>query len=96
MATRTARKEARTGLISIRISPAERNVIDRAAQLAGKSRSDFMLDAARKAAQESLLDTTLLVVDAPTFARFKALLDAPPQANPRLQALMRRKAPWGR
>jgi uncharacterized protein (DUF1778 family) len=85
---------ATRSLINIRISAADRNVIDRAAKLAGKSRSEFMLEASRRAAQETLLDTTLFVVDGLTFKRFKAMLDAPPKPNKRLQALMRRQAPW--
>jgi len=86
--------EASFGSISIRISAADRNVIDRAAKLAGKSRSEFMLQASRRAAQETLLDMTLFTVDGVTFKRFKAMLDAPPRANKRLQALMRRQTPW--
>jgi len=91
----TQRSEtARRRVINIRVSPADQNVIDRAAKMAGKTRSEFMLEAARRAAQEMLLDTTLFVLDAPAFNRFKALLDAPPKANPRLQELMRKRAPW--
>ncbi|SRR5579871_1161307 len=86
--------EAPRSLINIRISAADRNVIDRAAKLAGKSRSEFMLEAARRAAQETLLDTTLFAMDGLTFKRFKAMLDAPAKPNSRLQALMRRQAPW--
>ncbi len=86
--------EVTRSLINIRISAADRNVIDRAAKLAGKSRSEFMLEASRRAAQETLLDTTLFAVDGLTFKRFKAMLDAPPKPNKRLQALMRRQAPW--
>src|SRR6266849_6052656 len=85
---------ARSGLINIRISAADRNVIDRAAKLAGKSRSQFMLEAARRAAQETLLDTTFFAVDGVTFKRFKAMLDAAAKPNERLQALMLRQAPW--
>ena len=95
MAPKTARSEAaRSGLINIRISAADRNVIDRAARLAGKSRSEFMLEASRRAAKETLLDTTFFAVDRITFKRFKAMLDAPTKPNERLQALMRRQAPW--
>ena len=94
MSDNPGRTEATRSLINIRISAADRNVIDRAAKLAGKSRTEFMLEASRRAAHESLLDTTLFVVDGPTFKRFKAMLDAPPKPNKRLQALMRRQAPW--
>src|SRR5437868_7536248 len=94
MAQAHRREVTRRRQVNLRVSPADQNVIDRAAKLAGKTRSEFMLEAARRAAQEALLDTTLLLVDASTFDRFRALLDAPPQANARLQALMRRQAPW--
>ena len=87
-------KLSRSDLINIRISAADRNVIDRAAKAAGKSRSEFMLEAARRAAQETLLDTTFFAVDRMTFRRFKAMLDAPAKPNERLKALMRRQAPW--
>jgi uncharacterized protein (DUF1778 family) len=94
MSDNPGRAEASRSLINIRISPADRSIIDRAAKLAGKSRSEFMLEASRRAAQESLLDTALFAVDRLTFRRFKAMLDAPPKPNKRLQALMRRQAPW--
>jgi uncharacterized protein (DUF1778 family) len=94
MAQAQRNETARRRLINIRVSLGDCNVIDRAAKLAGKTRSEFMLEAARRAAQETLLDTTLFVVDAATFNRFKALLDAPAKANPRLQELMRKPAPW--
>ena len=84
----------RTGTVSIRIRPAERALIDRAAEAQGKSRSDFMVEAARRAAEASLLDRTLFHVDAQTYARFVAILDGPPKPNQRLRKLMQTKAPW--
>ena len=89
------RPAARSAVINIRVRSADRAVIDQAAASLGKSRSDFMLDAARRAAEEALLDRTLLRVDRPTYNRFLAMLDAPPKANPRLRELLRLKAPWG-
>ena len=41
--------------LNLRIKPEERGLIDRAAQLLGKNRTDFMLEAARRAAEEALL-----------------------------------------
>jgi len=76
------------------MSRQDRNVIDRAAQTAGKTRTQFMIEAARRAAQETLLDTTLVLVDGGTFTRFKKLFDAPPQPDDRLKALLSQKAPW--
>jgi hypothetical protein len=47
-----------------------------------------------RAALEMLFDTTVFVLDAPAFNRFKALLGAPPKGNPRLGEMMRKRAPW--
>jgi uncharacterized protein (DUF1778 family) len=88
------RPTARTGMINIRVKPAERALIDQAAAAQGKSRSDFMLEASRRAAEEALLDRTLLRVDSATYARFVELLDAPPRSNEHLRRLMQTKAPW--
>lgn len=85
---------ARSGLINIRIPPADRNVIDRAAQASGKTRSQFMLEAARQAAHDTLLDMTLVSVDPRTFERFKSLLDAPAKPNERLREVLSMRAPW--
>lgn len=53
-----------------------------------------MLEASRRAAEEALLDTTLLRVDRETYARFVELLDRPPQPNEALRKLLQQKAPW--
>jgi len=81
-------------MINIRVKPAERALIDQAAAAQGKSRTDFMLEASRRAAEETLLDQTLLRVDQATYARFVELLDAPPRPNAQLRKLMQTKAPW--
>jgi uncharacterized protein (DUF1778 family) len=82
------------GAINIRVRPDERALIDQAAALAGKSRSEFMLEAARDAATTTILDRTLFRMDAGAFGRFTAMLDAPPQPNAKLRKLMKTKAPW--
>ena len=94
MSNRAVAPSERTGLISIRIKPADRALIDQAAAAQGKKRSEFMLEAARRAAEETLLDQTLLRVDAATFGRFVELLDRPPQPNEGLRKLLLQKAPW--
>lgn len=83
----------RRSLVNLRISMRDRNVIDRAAKAAGLTRTQFMVDAARRVAHESLLDETLFVVDKPAFAAFEKLFGAPAKPNTRLRALMARKAP---
>lgn len=80
--------------LNIRIKPEDRGLIDRAAKLLGKNRTDFMLDAARRAAEEALLDRTVFVVSPEAYAEFLARLEAPPQPNERLQKTMQTPAPW--
>lgn len=80
--------------INIRAKRAQRDLIDQAAELLGKTRSDFMLETACREAEDVLLDQRVFILDAEAFAQFQALLDAPPADNPRLRKLMVTKAPW--
>lgn len=80
--------------LNLRIKPEERGLIDRAAALTGKTRTDFVLEAARRSAVEALTERTLFAVDAETYAKFVAALDAPPQPNKKLINTMRKPAPW--
>ena len=52
----------RRDTLNLRIPAAERNLIDRAAESSGKTRTDFILEAARRAAEEALLDRAMLSV----------------------------------
>jgi uncharacterized protein (DUF1778 family) len=87
---------ARTRTINIRIEEERRTLIDRAAEAAGKDRTQFVLDAATREATRVLLDQQYFQVDKQAFAKFNAALDAPPARNPRLRVLLSRKAPWER
>lgn len=80
--------------LNIRVKPEVRELIDAAASLVGKNRSEFMLEASRRAAEEALLDRTALTVSPQVFAEFLARLDAPPQPNDRLRRTITIKAPW--
>ena len=80
--------------LNLRIPAAERSLIDRAAQSSGKTRTDFILSAARRAAEAELLDRSLFVVSPQRYAQFLALLDAPPQPNEALQRTMQAPPPW--
>jgi uncharacterized protein (DUF1778 family) len=95
-ATATAPRTAPRETLNLRIAAAERGLIDRAAKASGKTRTDFILGAARRAAEEELLDRTIFVVDAAAYAKFLALLDAPPKPNDRLRRTMQTAAPWSK
>lgn len=84
----------RDAAINLRALPEQRDLIDQAASLLGKNRSDFMLEAACERAQAVVLDQVFFSLDADKFKQFTALLDAPPEPNPGLERLMAVKAPW--
>jgi uncharacterized protein (DUF1778 family) len=80
--------------LNLRIKPEERDLIDMAAQLQGKNRTDFILEAARNAAEETLLERTIFWTTPEKYAEFITLLDAPPAPNERLRKTMQTIAPW--
>ncbi len=84
----------RDAAINLRALPEQRDLIDQAASLLGKNRSDFMLEAACERAQAVVLDQVFFGLDADKFRQFTALLDAPPGPNPGLERLMAVKSPW--
>ena len=82
--------------LNLRIKPELRGLIDRAAEIQGKNRTDFVLTAARKAAEETLLDQTVFVLEAKDYKEFIARLDAPASPNSRLLGSLGSAAPWER
>ena len=90
----TATKPAPRETLNLRILAAERNLIDRAASSAGKTRTDFILSAARRAAEEALLDRALILVGPAKFDKFLALLEQPAKPNARLRRTMKSAPPW--
>ncbi len=80
--------------LNIRIKPEDRSLIDWAAKAQGKTRTDFILEAARRTAENVLLDRTVVQVSGEAYSDFLARLDAPPAPNDRLKRTMRTKALW--
>lgn len=95
-ATTSTSKPAPCKTLTLRIAARDCNLIDRAAQLSGETRTDFILDAARRAAEETLLDQSLFVVSQSSYAKFLAMLDAPPKPNARLRRTLKATAPWSK
>lgn len=85
---------AKRDTLNLRIKPHVRSLIDRAAKVRGKNRTDFILDAAQQAAQDALLDQALIQVSAQAYAEFVARLDRPAAPNSRLQKTLQTPAPW--
>ncbi|MFZ6773750.1 DUF1778 domain-containing protein [Undibacterium sp. SXout7W] len=91
MASTVATRET---TINLRAPSAQRALIDQAAQLAGKSRTDFMLEASCEKAQRLLLDRTLFALNETGFKRFAEVLDAPLENREVLARLLSRRAAW--
>jgi uncharacterized protein (DUF1778 family) len=86
----------RATTINLRAPAAQRALIDQAAAVQGKSRTDFMLEAACEKAQQVLLDRAVFSLNAKCFRRFVELLDAPVDTNEALAQLLAQRAPWER
>ncbi len=83
-------------IIQIRASAETKAMLNRAAQLRGQKLSEFMLESARRQAEEAILDQRVFFLDAKAHEAFLVLLDAPAKPNPALRALMARKPAWQR
>ena len=90
----TKPQAAKRQALNVRIRPEDRSLIDRAAHLLGKSRTDFLLEAGRRAAEDAVLDQTLFKVSPEVYADFLARLDARTAPNDRLRRTMSAPAPW--
>ena len=80
--------------INLRVSQPTRQLIDAAAAVVGKSRTEFMLESARQHAIDVMLDQRLFVLGPGQHDAFMRVLDKPPTPNARLKTLLSRKSPW--
>lgn len=92
MATKPV-SETHTHAVNLRVRDDVRVLIDRAAKAHGKTRSDFMIDAARRAAEDALLDQALVRVDPESYQHYLSVLDQPPGGEG-FQRLMNAPKPW--
>ncbi|MGV8938786.1 MAG: DUF1778 domain-containing protein [Allorhizobium sp.] len=85
--------KTKTRAVNLRIRDDVRILIDRAATAHGKTRSNFMIDAARRAAEDALLEEALVRVDPESFAQYLVVLDQPPSGDGFVR-LMNAAKPW--
>ena len=81
-------------VIQIRASAEAKALLNRAAALRGQKLSEFMLESARRQAEETILDQRTFFLDDAAHARFFALFDSPPAPSAQVRARLRRKVPW--
>lgn len=82
------------GSINLRIEANTRQLIDDAAAILGKTRTEFMVESARRQAIDVLLDQRLFALESDRFDAFVHALDNPPAPGPKLKSLLRRVPAW--
>jgi uncharacterized protein (DUF1778 family) len=93
MTTRRATKKKEHPL-SMRLPDADIAIIDRAAGMRGRSRTDFVREAAVRAAEDVLMESTLVRMSPSGFSAFMKALAEPAIAVPEMVELLKRRAPW--
>ena len=91
---RPAAADPKGGSINLRIETRTRQLIDHAAALLGKTRTEFMINSARTLAIDVLLDQRLFLLDPVRYDAFVHALDHSPAPGPKLRALLRRVPAW--
>jgi uncharacterized protein (DUF1778 family) len=91
-----ARKPSATSLINLRADAATRDLIDRAATVAGQNRTEFMLSSARTHAEQVLLNQVYCQLDSAAWKALNAALESPPAANHALRKALRSAPAWKR
>lgn len=87
-------RTARSARLGLRATGQQETILRRAADVAHKSLTDFILDSACRAAEQTLLDQRLFMASGPQCQALMALLERPAQDNQGLQDLFSRKPPW--
>ena len=90
--TRTRREVT----INVRAPVQTRELIDTAAAVEGKTRSEFMLESASRRAQEVLLEKRIFMLEPDKYDELMRILEAPPPPNGALKRLLLGKSPWER
>jgi len=90
----TAPRAPRSARLGLRATPEQERVLRRAAEVVHKSLTEFILDSACQAAEQTLLDQRLFLVSGDRYQALLDLLDRPAEDNPGLRDLFFRSEPW--
>ena len=80
--------------VSMRLPEADLAIIDRAARLRGRSRTDFVREAAMQAAEEVVLQTLPIRMSSEGFQAFVDTLSEPGRPVSEMVEILKRPAPW--
>lgn len=78
----------------MRLPDADIAMIDRAAGMRGRSRTDFVREAAVRAAEEVLMESGLIRMSSAGFNAFLKALAEPATPVPEMVEVLERPAPW--
>jgi uncharacterized protein (DUF1778 family) len=81
-------RSTRTAKLDLRLTPEAKQKLQIAAESAGRTVSEFVLESAMVRADETLADRTRFGLDADRWKAFLEALDAPPRDLPRLGRLL--------
>lgn len=96
-ATKPVRKSpSKSSRIGLRATPEQEAVLRYAAEISRKSLTEFVMDSACQAAEQTLLDQRIFMVSGKKYQEFLELLDRPPGFNSGLEDLMSKSAPWNK
>ena len=84
----------RSARLGLRATPEQETVLRRAAEVAHKSLTDFILDAAYQAAEQTLLDQRVFMVSGSQYQALLEMLNRPESNNPGLTDLVSRRPVW--
>lgn len=88
MAQQAFGQEARGERLSIRATGQQRQLLEQAAEAAGKTLTAFVLDASSVEAQRMLADRRVFVLDEASWEQFDAALQRPAVDKPQLRELL--------
>jgi uncharacterized protein (DUF1778 family) len=94
MSSIPAPRAPRSARLGLRATPEQETILRRAAEVAHRSLTDFILESACRAAEETLLDQRLFLVSGDRHRALLDLLERPAQDNPGLSDLFSRPDPW--
>ena len=82
--------------IHLRARAVDKNLIDRAAEIVGSNRSQFMISSALREAKNVLLDQSTIFADAKTFQKMLSWMDGAPTRAEKsgMTRLIRAKSLW--
>ena len=90
----TETTEGRSERVDLRMTPAAKRTLQRAAAVTNKTLTEFLLDTGLTAALDTLADRRVFQLDGKRWDTFMAALAAPPKSNPKLRKLLARKPAW--